>query len=167
MVSCASCPLDLTSIFSISIDILQVHDNGYISFGVNYVDYTPGPFPIPQTIIAPFWADTDTSCGGVGDVYYRETTANSTLAKVANDIQNSLSPSSDFFPSSVVIATWHQVRYYPCNIFDYKVRIMDVCCKCQLIIIIHTVKRIKSFSKGTKYLKCVVVQQCKCTIFFL
>ena len=159
--------MDLTSIFSISIDILQVNDNGYVSLGVNYQDYTPDSFPIPETIIAPFWADTSTACGVVGDVYYRETTADSTLAEVADDIQYSFSPSIDFFPSSVVIATWHQVRYYSCNIFDDKVRIMDVCCKCQLIIIIQIVKWIKSFSKGTKYLKFVVAQQCKCTIFFL
>ena len=128
--------LDFNSRFSIFIDILQINNNGYVSFGVDYQAHVPAPFPISQTIIAPFWADTDTHCNGSGDVYYRETTVNSTLAKVANAIQSSLSFSSDFYPSSVVIATWHQVEYFVCSLnHDNKVRIMDVCCKCQLITI--------------------------------
>ena len=130
-----------TFVLGVFIDILQVYDNGYISFGVDYQNYVPTPFPISQTIIAPFWADTYTSCGGLGDVYYRETSANSILADVSNDIQSSLSLSSDFYPSSVVIATWHQVGYYDCRLnLNNNVRIMDVCCKCQLITIIHVVK---------------------------
>ena len=127
-----------TFVLSIFIDILQVNNNGYISFGMDYRQWMPASFPISQTIIAPFWADSHTSCSG--DVYYRETTANSTLAKVANGIQNSLSRSSDFYPSSVVIATWHQVKYFFCDFkLDNKVRIMDVYHKYQLITIIFIV----------------------------
>ena len=130
-----------TFTFSIFIDTLQVNSNGYISFGEDYSEFSPPPYSIPHPFIAPFWADTDSSCGGPGDVYYRETSANSTLAKVANDIQSSLSLSSDFYPSLVVIATWHQLIHFFCfNNHDNKVRIMDVYCKCQLITIINIVK---------------------------
>ena len=124
-----------TFISSIFIDILQVNNNGYISFGEDYHHSRPTSFPIKQTIIAPFWADIDNTCYTSGDVYYRETTAKSILANVSNDIQSSLSLSSDFYPSSVVIATWHQVEHFKCS-SDDKVRIMDVYHKCQLITII-------------------------------
>ena len=110
-----------------------MNNNGYISFGVESLEILPPPFPmIPLALIAPFWADADTRCGGL--VYYRETTANSILAKVANDVQSSLSLLNDFYPSSVVIATWHQVGYFDCvDSLDNKVRIRDTYRKCQLI----------------------------------
>ena len=116
-----------TFVFSNFLDILQVNDNGYVSFGVDYQHPKPLSFTRSQAIIAPFWANTDNTCEGSGDVYYRETTANSILAMFANDIQSSLSLSSDFYPSLVVIATWHQVERFYCHYNrDYKVRIITL-----------------------------------------
>ena len=96
----------------------QVSNNGYVSFSDLYNDYSPDPFPregegLPP-MLAPFWADIHTSCEGLGSVFYRQTASTSIRNKAAYDIQSSLSLSSAFYPSFVIIATWYQVGYYNC-----------------------------------------------------
>jgi len=61
-----------------------------------------------DTIIAPFWADVDTT--GTGTVYYRETSDPSLLSRAANEIQSTVAAS--FMPSHLFIATWDAVGYY-------------------------------------------------------
>jgi len=61
-----------------------------------------------DTIIAPFWADVDTT--GTGTVYYRETSDPSLLSRAANEIQGTVATS--FTPSYLFIATWDAVGYY-------------------------------------------------------
>ena len=103
------------------------------------MDFTPDPFPISVPIIAPFWADSDTRCAGrSGNVFFRETTSNSIRAKVANEIQSSLFPPSAFYPSSLVIVTWDQIKYFDaCYHSDIKVKSRNVRYKCQLLTVIH------------------------------
>ena len=119
--------LDFTFSFSICIDFSQINTNGYITFHAYDGLHQPMPFPIPIPMIAPFWVDTDTTCEGLGYVYFRETTATSVRTKVFNDIKNYLSQSLEFYPPSVVIVTWEQIQH--CQ-HDNKVRSMNVCCKC-------------------------------------
>ena len=58
--------------------LLQVNTNGAISFQIAVSQYTPDPFPLngSRALIAPFWADVDTT--GTGDVWYHKST-NTTL----------------------------------------------------------------------------------------
>ena len=103
-----------------------MNNNGDVTFNGPFSEYLPKPFPLEEKlpIIAPFWTDFDTRCKGSGNVSYQETTSNSIRVKAANDIQSSLSLSSAFYPSSVIIVTWDQVQYYNCYVKnDTKVRV--------------------------------------------
>jgi len=64
-------------------------------------------------LIAPFWADVDTSQNGSGRVFYRETTDFDLLQRVSTEIQNGLSIS--YTPSHLLIATWDAVGYFNKN----------------------------------------------------
>jgi len=67
-----------------------INNNGNLTFTSGLGSYTPDPFPITnQAMIAPFWADVDTSCTSCGEVYVGA-------------------------PSDGVVAiTWHNVGVYP------------------------------------------------------
>ena len=84
-----------------------MNNNGDLSFDASYNGYTPQPFPIQgKALIAPFFADVDTS--GTGKVWYRSTNDSALLAKAVNDIQSG----QNFTPSWLFIATWDHVGYY-------------------------------------------------------
>ena len=65
--------------------LIQVNDNGVISFGSRYNVRTPLSLPLNGTdkIIAPYWADVDTR--GTGQVFYRQTTDPSLLARATSE----------------------------------------------------------------------------------
>ena len=66
-----------------------VNNNGNLTFNGPVSEYTPIPFPASSNpMIAPYWGDVDTRCGGCGNVYVS-------------------SPN----PESVVV-TWSNVGYY-------------------------------------------------------
>jgi hypothetical protein len=47
-----------------------INNNGNLTFDSPVSSYTPSPFPVTnQAMIAPFWADVDTSCTTCGEVY--------------------------------------------------------------------------------------------------
>uniref|UniRef100_A0A1X7VHY5 Sushi domain-containing protein n=1 Tax=Amphimedon queenslandica TaxID=400682 RepID=A0A1X7VHY5_AMPQE len=91
-----------------------INNNGLLSFYAAHNEYTSAPFPLPQTLIAPFWADVDTR-NGAGTVYYRETTASAIVSKVAQDIALAFPNQPPFTAKSVVIVTWSEVGYYEEN----------------------------------------------------
>uniref|UniRef100_A0A1X7UL16 Sushi domain-containing protein n=1 Tax=Amphimedon queenslandica TaxID=400682 RepID=A0A1X7UL16_AMPQE len=91
-----------------------INNNGLLSFHQAVDGYTSDPFPLPQTLIAPFWADVDTR-NGAGVVYYRETTASAIVSKVAQDVQLAFPGQPSFTAKSVVIVTWYRVGYYEEN----------------------------------------------------
>ena len=62
-----------------------------------------------RRFIAPYWGDVDTT--GTGQIYYRQTTNSTLLARAANEIQTAFSVSQNV--SSLFIATWNAVGYYP------------------------------------------------------
>ena len=64
-------------------------------------------------MIAPFWADVDTT--GTGYVWYRTTNNASLLSKAMQDIPYSLC-GSKFSPLWLFIATWDHVGYHSSHV---------------------------------------------------
>jgi len=89
---------------------IQVNNNGIISFENSFSSFNPSRFPTGNHLIAPYWADVDTSSVGSGMIFYRQTTNNSLLQRVSKEIQDGLSVS--FFPSHLFIATWDAVSHF-------------------------------------------------------
>jgi len=80
--------------FGQSYSSLFINNNGNVSFNSRLGTYTPAPFPIAsQPMIAPYWADVDTSCTTCGAVYVAEGQTNA--------------------PNDTVVVTWNNVGYYP------------------------------------------------------
>ena len=104
----------------------QVNVNGAISFG-SEVQYTSDPFPLDKgKIVAPFWADVDTSSGG-GEVWYHESKSESNLKRAASEIRAAYpyQVPSDFKVTNLFIATWKEVGYY-----NQKKDKVDYICAC-------------------------------------
>ena len=94
---------------------IQVNDNGVISFNNPYNVRTPLSLPLSGTdqIIAPYWADVDTR--GTGQIFYRQSTDPSLLARASSEIQSALSLTRGVELKSLLIATWDGVGYYYSN----------------------------------------------------
>ena len=95
--------------------ILQVNDDGVISFNSPFGDDTPRPLPLSGSdqIIAPYWADVDTR--GIGQIFYRQSTDPSLLARASREIQSALSLTHEVELKSLLITTWDIVGYYSGN----------------------------------------------------
>ena len=76
-------------------------------------DYTPRVFPTNGVLIAPFWADVDTS--GIGTIYYRTTTSQTLLDRMSMDISGPFVGQVTFSPRILFIATWIEVGYFSSN----------------------------------------------------
>ena len=61
-------------------------------------------------MIAPFWANVDIR--GTGNVFYRQTTDPTLLARATNQIKSAFSTSSSAAIKNLLIATWDSVGYY-------------------------------------------------------
>ena len=74
--------------------------------------FTPEPFPLGSglQLIAPYWADVDTT--GTGNVWYRETTDLDLLDQVQQEIRRVFSDQQQFVSINIFIATWDHVGYY-------------------------------------------------------
>jgi len=92
--------------------LIQINDNGVISFGSRYNVSTPLSLPLNGTdkIIAPYWADVDTR--GIGQVFYRQTTDPALLARATSEIREAFSNSENITITDLLIATWDNVGYY-------------------------------------------------------
>ncbi|NXG81761.1 TECTA protein, partial [Stercorarius parasiticus] len=90
---------------------LYVNNNGVISFDTRVNQYTPDPFPLAdgRPFVAPYWADVDNVNGG--DIFYRETTDPTLLARITEDI-NQYFPKIPFTATWAFVATWDHVAYY-------------------------------------------------------
>ena len=97
---------------NIIIILLQVNDNGIISFNRHYNVRTPLPLPLrgTQRIIAPYWANVDTR--GTGIVYYRQSNDSALLARASREIKTALSLTYNVEIKNLLIATWNGVGYY-------------------------------------------------------
>ena len=61
-------------------------------------------------IIAPYWADVDTR--GTGQVFYRQTTDPSLLARATSEIRAAFPESGNVTITDLLIVTWDNVGYY-------------------------------------------------------
>ena len=93
----------------------QVNDNGVISFNSPYNVRTPLSLPLSGSdqIIAPYWADVDTR--GTGQIFYRQSTDPSLLARASREIQSAFPSSQNITITNLLIATWDEVGYYSEN----------------------------------------------------
>ena len=100
--------------------ILFVNNNGNITFQSALSDFTPFAFPSANQIIAPYFADVDTtgppdvSTDGLDDVYFSER-ANQTDLGVISTIVNQAFGGA-FTAASAFVATWDHVGYFSSHV---------------------------------------------------
>lgn len=93
---------------------MQIRDDGIIYFSSSYISRTRLPQPLPINgigFIAPYWADVDT-VSGAGQIFYRESTDPSVLARASREIRTALSLAQNIKINNVLIATWDSVGYF-------------------------------------------------------
>ena len=100
--------------------LLQVNNNGAISFGAAMTNFTAQQIPIPGNSVPPFlspyWADVDTRPSNGGFVYYRNSTDEVLLERASNHIRAVFPNTFSTFTSTwLFIATWYRVGYYSLN----------------------------------------------------
>ena len=105
---------------------MQLSDNGYVTMKAPLRSNLPRSFPISSgaytsrisRMIAVYWSDIDTRCGG--DIWYRQVSLKpeDELSKnISLDIAKS-EKEPHFTPKSAIIVTWERVtsqNQYPCN----------------------------------------------------
>ena len=87
---------------------MQVGTNGVLSFRAPFTEFTPVPFPLQfvnNTLIAPFWDDSDSSSGG--QVLYRFTSDEAILDEISANVSDVFAV--NFTPVSAFIATWFEI----------------------------------------------------------
>uniref|UniRef100_A0A0B7AZX7 NIDO domain-containing protein n=1 Tax=Arion vulgaris TaxID=1028688 RepID=A0A0B7AZX7_9EUPU len=91
---------------------IYVNNNGVISFFNELRDYRPGDFPLQDEIpiIAPYWADVDTTNSN-GTVWYRESRDKDLLFKATNEIR-AFPAYRNFKTYWVFVATWDEVGFF-------------------------------------------------------
>ena len=94
-----------------------------ISFLVQVSQYTPDPFPLgdDRRLVAPFWADVDTTNGG--QVFYRETTDSQLLKRATNDVTATFVNHRKFKATWLFVATWYEVAFFGARNFTHKVKL--------------------------------------------
>lgn len=103
--------IDKKNFVTQSVIILQVSTNGVVSFGGPFYEYDGPPVPdlfyfVP--VIAPFFADSDTSLAG--EVFYRYTDNETLLEEATSCIRDAFD--SEFSPTVLFIATWNGVAAF-------------------------------------------------------
>jgi hypothetical protein len=97
--------------------ILQLSDNGYLTFQYPFASNKPKPFPIKvgmetakrAMMVAPYWSDVDTRCGGY--IWYRQMKVipgSDLFTKIKKEVKYT-GLGADFEASSVMIVTWEGV----------------------------------------------------------
>lgn len=74
----------------------------------NVLNLVTTSLPMDKVLIAPYWADVDTS--GIGDVFFRSTTS-PTLLNNMSEIISTAFTNLIFTPQYLIIATWYEVGY--------------------------------------------------------
>ena len=92
--------------------VFQVNTNGVISFVINVNQYTPDKFPLGdrRRLVAPCWADADTTVAG--KVFYRETSDQGLLQRATVDVTTVYVKCKAFSAAWLLIATWYEVAFY-------------------------------------------------------
>ena len=89
-----------------------MNTNGIISLDNWFTAYFAEPFPLNDTVkvIAPYWADVDTT--GTGQIFYRQSTDPSLLARASSDIKAAYPLLQNDVITHLFIATWDAVGSY-------------------------------------------------------
>ena len=89
-----------------------MNTNGVISLDRPFTSSSVSSFPLSDAdkIIAPYWADVDTR--GTGQIFYRQTTDPSLLARASREIQAAYPLSQNIAITNLFIVTWDAVGYY-------------------------------------------------------
>ena len=116
--------------------LLQINNNGLLSFVDPTPDFTPIPFPTEgQAYVSPFWADVDTGmadgpqCDHITNAVYlkeyvRDTEGNADIllsigAIVVNSSEYEMNmqfcPGRTYEPQWAYVVSWIQVGYYSTN----------------------------------------------------
>ena len=107
-----------------------MNNNGIISFGSSFTRLTnvqnPFPFAGGTELIAPFWADVDTTPDDGGFVWYRQTMDSTLLNRGMDEILAAFTAVDSFTPTFMFIATWDHVGYFFRN--TDRVCTMSKCC---------------------------------------
>lgn len=106
------CCLYVPATFVCFLLLLQVNNNGIISFLKEVSQFTPVAFPISKDrrVVAAFWADVDNR--RAGDVYYRESKDQALLERATKDIGQYFPEFPEFSAQWVFIATWYRVTFF-------------------------------------------------------
>lgn len=92
-------------------DSFFINNNGNITFNSAVGSYTPTPFPVSsQPMIAPFWADVDTSSGSGGEGGDAEVGVAFAAEASADNAVYIGSPNTD-----TLVVTWNEVGYFSAN----------------------------------------------------
>ncbi len=92
-----------------------MNSNGHITFFQPSGSFVPQRFPLANNLqlIAPFWADSDTSNPDSGLVWYRIAIESESRERVRNEIKLAFPNEQDFNPAWLLIVTWDHVGVYP------------------------------------------------------
>ena len=113
--------------------MIQVNNNGLISFDGPVRTFTSEPFPLSDSrdFIAPYWADVDTR-GGRGRVYYRDaSTEQDVVMRARNEIRMAFVGQASFQPNLVFIATWERVGFVGGGSSPL---VNHMCCSCMWVV---------------------------------
>jgi hypothetical protein len=106
--------------FGIPQPTLFVNNNGNITFTSPLSDFTPFVFPSGNKIIAPYFADVDTTGppdvagDGLNDVYFSERTNQSDLIGIATIVNKAFGGA--FTATRAFVATWDHVGYFSSHV---------------------------------------------------
>ncbi|XP_060532500.1 nidogen [Cylas formicarius] len=91
-------------------DTVFVNSNGFLSFQTEIPHFINIEFPLDYAIIAPFYANVDTSKSGT--ISYYETESANVLERATESVHEAFVDSADFQATSVFVVTWKDVGYY-------------------------------------------------------
>jgi hypothetical protein len=106
--------------FGVPQQTLFVNNNGNITFNSSLFDFTPFAFPSVNQIIAPYFADVDTtgppdvSGDSLDDVYFSERTNQTDLGVISTIVNKAFG--AGFTATSAFVATWDHVGYFASHI---------------------------------------------------
>ena len=89
-----------------------MNENGVISFDNSMPQLTFEPFPLNESLIAPFWADV--AITATGSIWYRETNETEILDRARREIQSAffIANQQTVNITHLFIATWDDVGYF-------------------------------------------------------
>lgn len=98
--------------FGYTYSYIYVNGNGLLSFLAPLPYFLSTPFPLDYPVIAPFYANVDTT--RIGNVFYKETDDVLLLTKATADVQRYFPSAAGWFQAtSLFTSTWSKVGYYP------------------------------------------------------